>query len=499
MSDTHYDASTCGSGLITPPLSPTKSTSTYRWPSPKTPSSPRKARSCFFFRNADIQGVDITQFTPPAKPDFATCLGAFELSNLHVPSPKCWSPPSTETSLRKRDLKCSEGSSIHRFRHVTRPVNRSAPDSDACGNDTVRSSVGAPVSPTAKYISQETTIQDHNRHSSEQTHADSFLSLSPTPIHPVSCEFSTKAAGLSSHFGTLKHKRSLNKLDRLPLRFSSSPLRPSQWMGRGGLMSPPRSSSRTPDRFISSRCSPNTTRESFELNKPTDRLTVGSTVGADPFSRRLHRSGRLNDELRSLRETYSVTSGRSNSNRRDANLSLRRSSFTLGVRQVSAGAVWNVGGSSPVSDTVVGVSNGRGGMLGSGTNAPLYTSMFLSRSDPEAELEAYERRLALAFDVDQADRVLKHSTPLSGLAKASSNAASTPVGNKKHVWRDNTWAKDSGSPCLLLIAPFSRTKLIFVQVPQRSKSSGRKPVPILPFRYVGAIHTKLIADLNYSS
>jgi hypothetical protein len=54
----------------------------------------------------------------------------------------------------------------------------------------------------------------------------------------------------------------------------------------------------------------------------------------------------------------------------------------------------------------MGISNGRGGILGSGTNAPLYKSMFLSRADPEAELEAYECRLALAFDVDQGDRVL---------------------------------------------------------------------------------------------
>ena len=129
---------------------------------------------------------------------------------------------------------------------------------------------------------------------------------------------------------------------------------------------------------------------------------------ADPFSRRLRRSGRLNDELRNLRETHSVMTGRANIHIRGTNPAVTRRSSPE-TRQVSVGAVWNVGGPSAASDTVVGVSNGRGGLLGSGTNAPLYTSMFLSRSDPEAELEAYEQRLALALDVDQTDRVLEHS------------------------------------------------------------------------------------------
>ncbi|KAF2190795.1 WD40 repeat-like protein [Zopfia rhizophila CBS 207.26] len=263
---------------------------------------------------------------------------------------------------------------------------------------------------------------------------------------------------------TMPRDKNTHQLSRLPLRHSSSPLRPSQWATRGGLLSPPRVQIRTPDRFIPSRRPPNTARESFELNKPTDRLigqekiTRGGAASADPFSRWLPRSGRLSDELRSLRETHSVIIGRANFNRRGANHSLRRSSFPIGTRQVSAGAVWNVGGSSAVSDTVVGVSNGRGGMLGSRTNAPLYTSMFLSRSDPEAELEAYERRLALAFDVDQTDRVLGHATLPSSPASTSSTGtgsqSGSPSARTKHVWRDNAWTRDGST--MLLDAPHLR-------------------------------------------
>jgi hypothetical protein len=97
-----------------------------------------------------------------------------------------------------------------------------------------------------------------------------------------------------------------------------------------------------------------------------------------------------------------------------------------------------------VSDTVVGVSNGRGSIYGSGTNAPLYASMFLNRSDPEAELEAYERRLALAFEINQADRVLDHTSPppkspLLGSPGSTNSSSSSPG---PPLWRDNAWIKD---------------------------------------------------------
>jgi hypothetical protein len=77
-------------------------------------------------------------------------------------------------------------------------------------------------------------------------------------------------------------------------------------------------------------------------------------------------------------------------------------------------------------------------MLGSGTNAPLYKSTFLSRADPEAELEAYAKRLALALDIDQTDRVLQHSS----LSTSQNLPKSSPSPHAKHVWRDSAWMKD---------------------------------------------------------
>lgn len=244
------------------------------------------------------------------------------------------------------------------------------------------------------------------------------------------------------------------RLRRLPLRSSSSPLRPSQWTSRGGLLSPPRKSqTSTPDRFIHCRRPPAITRESFELNKPNERGNIsqrGHRTGGDPFSRRVRRSDRLDAELRGLRESHAAIAGRPGGDVRSPNSRIRSSSLTMAARQISAGAVWNVGGSSAVSDTVTAVSNGRGGMLGSGTVAPLYTSTFLNRADPEAEMEAYERRLALALEVDQTDRILQHS-PLLSNSSEMKHEKRPPYA--PHFWRDGAWTQDGVEPRLFYILP----------------------------------------------
>lgn len=345
MSDTDDEASLSQFGYLTPPLSPTKTISTEGWASPRTPQSPRKSRSCLFFRDID-SGL-----------------------TSHCPTPS---------------------SSPRKSRFLSRAASPS-------------------LIPTDTVITFESPSLPH-LHCIDISADDS----SPT-----------------------------TKLRRLPLRYSSSPLRSIQWLARGGLLaSPSQTQTSTPDRFIACRRPPALTRESFELNSPSERRNKeqntnrGTRTGADAFSRRLRRSGRLNEELRGLREAHSVVSGRANATRRNVNF--RRSPLPLGARQISAGAVWNVGGPSAVSDTVVAVSTGRGRMLGSGTNAPLYKSAFLNRADPDAELEAYERRLALALDIDQTDRILQHSS--SPVSVSSPHGG--PASQAKHVWRDGAWVKD---------------------------------------------------------
>ena len=66
---------------------------------------------------------------------------------------------------------------------------------------------------------------------------------------------------------------------------------------------------------------------------------------------------------------------------------------------------------APVS---AGISDGRGGMLGSGTNAPLYTTSFsASRPKAQEDFEKHEDRLAQALDIDRTQRVFEFRDPLA--------------------------------------------------------------------------------------
>lgn len=446
MDEIDIESSSSVQGLTTPPLSPTKSTSTYDWASPRTPESPRKAKSCLFFRDAVIQGLLPSPLASPTKPKSALRLGALEPLDFHLSSRESHSTGLAGNAPLSQDGRRSQESPPrHSNKLLSRLNNRSAPDPGAYHHRKSTSDhAESPSCNTARNASQR-SMQSYSSKSS------SPMDCSPpsTPIPPRSDSPTHQSSNVPPEIQIDDDDVPKTKLNPLALRLSGSPLRPSQWATRGGLLPSPPSLGRTQDRFISLRRPPNVHKESFELNMPSHRLTAeervthGNMPTADPFSRRLHRSGRLNDELRSLRETHSVITGRVNPIRRGNHLNLRRNSQTLGVRQVSAGGVWAVGGSSAVSDTVVGVADGRGGVLGSGTNAPLYTSLFLSRADPEAELEAYERRLAVAFDVDQTDKILEHSSGQNSPSAMKSSSSVTSAGSpSRHVWKDGSWTKD---------------------------------------------------------
>ncbi|KAH4037841.1 hypothetical protein HBI09_059680 [Parastagonospora nodorum] len=449
MSDSDDETSSYRSGFVTPPLSPSKTVDTEGWFSPRTPGSPRKIRSCLLSRNicADEQSPF---FTPPASPTKSKStfhLGALTVPELprttdrsipitadnDSPTKRCTrsyisrsSSPSSSTSARMNSLS-SPSSILH-------PQENSEVFS-----------VADPVAPnTERWL-------EPIRRTSYRTVSDSITAEATRPCSfnhdqdVVIPSLQSQAPHITIKDITDKQSLSMTNLRRLPHRSSSSPLRPSQWAIRGGLsQSPRRGQAFTPDRYIACRRPPAVTRESFELNKPdqrreADQADRGSRPTVDPFSRRLRRSGRLNDELNGLREAHSLLNRRVSARRRNTSLLQRRNFQTTGARQISAGAVWNVGGPSAVSDTVTAVSTGRNGVLGSGTNAPLYTSTFLNRADPEAELAAYERRLALALDVDQTDRILQHSPLPTAMCKSMQNEMAK---HAKPAWRDGAWIKD---------------------------------------------------------
>ena len=436
------------SGYITPPLSPTKTISTEGWSSPRTPGSPRKSRSCLFFRDID-HGLEDPFFTPPPSPTKPKCapqLGALSIPEILSPTYDSTSPGLTDDSPVKQDVTLPDLPSSRRSPNVSRSTNRSLPDPIDRGT--------TPEPLIVPLLDDSRAPRDIHMHDQQRR---TQRSSSESSIDVLIAKYATPPAtpadiGPNSERDADQPTSNLTspaKLRRLSVRCSSSPLRPNQWASRGGLLSPPRKpQTSTPDRFIHCRRPPAVTRESFELNKPIERRQVsrrGHRTGGDPFSHRVRRSDRLNAELRGLREAHALIAGRPGGNVQSPGLRLRSSSLVTASRQISAGAVWNVGGTSAVSDTVAAVPTGNGGMLGSGTTAPLYTSTFLNRADPEAELEAYERRLALALEVDQTDRILQY-TPLPFIHLGARHNNAPP--HKLHFWRDSAWVQDDVKPCL---------------------------------------------------
>ncbi|KAF2636462.1 WD40 repeat-like protein [Massarina eburnea CBS 473.64] len=439
--DVDDEGSASNSCYTTPPLSPSKTVSTEEWLSPKSPVSPRKTRSCLFFRDVGDDSLLPTPPDSPTKIKDPTRFSALYFADIPKFNLFSASLLTDEPSPVKSRRNLLESAAVHPVL-FPRLNSRSLPDA---GRHSLQNS-----DQLSDRSSRHSSI-DRKADQRESIERDSEIvpNTETRPLPPHTPAISTVDTDAADSLGRITSTNANNtsilstNLSPLPLREASSPLRPSQWVTRGGLLSSPRHQTRTPDRFISSRRPSNKPRESFELNKPAERLAAQDGRIRDPFSRRLHRSVRLNEELRSLRETHSVLTGRAQPNRRAGNPAIRRGSVTVATRQISAGAVWNVGGGSAFNETVLGVSNGRGGMLGSGTHAPLYTSMFLGRSDPEAELEAYERRLALALDIDQSDRILEHTpSPSSSLPTSSSSTPSSPALHTRNVWRDSAWNKD---------------------------------------------------------
>ena len=157
---------------------------------------------------------------------------------------------------------------------------------------------------------------------------------------------------------------------------------------------------RTQDRFIPLRkTSSDACSESFRLSKPpqhlssTERLLRQTTASSDPFITRRVASNPIPQRTVTQRfrlEGYTVA---------------------LEQRTVSVGAVWNVAGVVPApSGPMVGVADGRGGLLGSGTNAPMFSSDFFRKESANQNLERYGARLAAALNIDQASRVLQFSS-----------------------------------------------------------------------------------------
>ncbi|KAM3158196.1 hypothetical protein ABEW05_001222 [Botrytis cinerea] len=202
------------------------------------------------------------------------------------------------------------------------------------------------------------------------------------------------------------------------------------------------SSLHSPDRFLPVLKRSDSAAQSFRANKdpgslsPYERLMRHSSASLDAFNPRRRATSPI--PLASRPDSRRIVSA--NRGRGATALIFQRSAPTIpnGERQVSVGTVWAVGGVAPVS---AGISDGRGGMLGSGTNAPLYTTSFsASRPKAQEDFEKHEDRLAQALDIDRTQRVFEFRDPLA-------TPPATPFDSKfkrhifdtKTTWNGTEW------------------------------------------------------------
>lgn len=208
----------------------------------------------------------------------------------------------------------------------------------------------------------------------------------------------------------------------------------------------------SPDRFVSPRLD-STERESvFRVSKsphslsPRERKTRERDASADPFrstnpsrSRdavRIRRSS-VNGRHRAPHFTPSFVYGHDASpGPVDAN------DTPIIPRQISVGAVWNVGGPAIAQGGPrPAVQDGHGGLLASGTNGPMHTAHFLDSKNPNQDIQQHEDRLAVALGIDQASRVLSSISRPPLVQSASTDS----LQSRPFSWRNNSWTKEEGA------------------------------------------------------
>ncbi|KAL8666440.1 MAG: hypothetical protein Q9202_001463 [Teloschistes flavicans] len=263
-----------------------------------------------------------------------------------------------------------------------------------------------------------------------------------------------------------------------------SPLTPgsSNGKGRRSLRRPwiPRTpflaSPASPDRYISSRRALHDSSGSFRLGKaphllsPDEKLLRHNSATPDPFlssPRRMRHGRALTSSIDNRSASHSQARSTSS---QDVLLTPHHAHPPTQYRQVSNGAIWNIGGEAQQPNgPVQGISDGHGGLIGSGTNSPLYTAKFSEKDAPEDDQDVYENRLAAALDIDRTRNVLNLSRPEPQKAAmvGAKRKRGTFIGRTQ--WRYGEWAREGD------ISPVRKV------VKQEAKS-----VPSIPFRVLDA-------------
>lgn len=214
------------------------------------------------------------------------------------------------------------------------------------------------------------------------------------------------------------------------------------------------STSPAPDRYISSRYTSQEPSKTYRLSKSPhqlsgpEKLLRHNQASPDPFGPLI---------VPRIRNPGFVASGGSTS---AVQPRLPRPIGTTNVTTVpgdvstardrlsSAGAIWNIGGGTLAQQTgpVRSISNGRGGFLSGGSNAPMYMSQFFEDDTMDQDLERMEARIAAALDIDQTAKILDISR--SSPSPRSVSTGSVGLKRKRHYeeprtrWRYGDWLRE---------------------------------------------------------
>lgn len=237
---------------------------------------------------------------------------------------------------------------------------------------------------------------------------------------------------------TEKRALSISTMPRINSRINKFRRRPSL---KAFASSSSAGSFRSPDRFLPRRPTLDSAVESFRTSKDPRTLTTDEKLlrhkdaSPDAFNPRRRVTSPTPSAIRPvLRRTFS---GNRSGSGGGSVLTFQRDPNTVsGERQVSVGTIWRVGGLAPVS----GVSNGRGGLIGSGTNASLYTTSFTAKPRAEEDKERHENRLAEALELDRVSRVFEFRDPASSPLKVSVDEKETSSARDlKTSWLGTEW------------------------------------------------------------
>lgn len=288
--------------------------------------------------------------------------------------------------------------------------------------------------------------------------------LSPPPddsVHPYQ-PFWMAPADTGNVFETPLSKNSRRQTGRIPsnlpsiehvLRDANIPEDRGRRKMRRYLNAHPAKQSRSPvspDRFIPQREFENSPSTSFQVSKNPRELL--------PDEKLLRRRSKKVDPFRPARRARSISPRLGPPHVRSPHYSphlVTDSDITGSInmqrtrgagRQVSFGAVWNVGGRSAAqgNQPSVAIPDGNGGLLSSGTTAPMHIAEFFSRPTLSEAPERHESRLAVALEIDLASRLL-NTCNLSPPSESTSSPSSPGHDRfSPSVWKDGAWIRTDG-------------------------------------------------------